>query len=256
MPLPTLAQGLAEGIRTLAPTCTVAVVAAVGSQWQQLARIGSVDIAPHWARAVAERISVTDTPEHDAGQLIAPFAAIELHALLVLAPERGEQVPARVLEAVRSMLTGGGVLLDRAIDAQRRDRLVRRVVSECRLRDGRRPRTTSELEHTLAGLWPKATAELHHGSALGNLPWNARRLIATAARDDHPAIGRTPSHDGLLPADLRNQIAVPIGNGEGAILIEVDAAGETPDTDTVATAMRIACAACESGSSLPRSTGV
>jgi hypothetical protein len=252
MPLPTLAQGLAEGIRSLEPSCTAAVVVGMDSQWQQLGRSGSVDIAPHWTRAIAERISDTDTPEHDAGKLMAPFAAIDLHAMLVLAPEQGEDVSSDVLETIRSMLTGGGVLLDRAIDVQRRERLVRRVVSECRLRDGRPPRTTRDLERMVAELWPGATAELHHASALGNLPWNARRLITTAARDGHPTMGRTPSHDGLLPADLRSQVAIPVGNGEGAILIEFDAAGELPDTDSVTTAMRIAYAASGSGSPVPR----
>jgi hypothetical protein len=256
MPLPTLAQGLAEGIRTLEPSCTASVVVAIGPQWQQLARCGNIDIASHWTRATAERVSVTDTPEYDAGKLIAPFAAIDLHALLVLAPEQGEQVPGRVLETVRSMLTGGGVLLDRAVDSQRRERLVRRVVSECRLRDRRPPRTTRDLERMVAELWPSASAEVHPISAVGNLPWNARRLITTAARDGYPTMGRTPSHDGLLPADLRSQIAIPIGTDEGAILIEVDAAGEAADTESIATAMRIAHAASEPGARLLGSTDV
>jgi hypothetical protein len=239
-PALVVAQGLVEGIRGLVPSCTVAAISAVGATWQMLAHIGTVDLVPHWPRAAADRVRVTDQAEYDAGYLIAPFSAVELPTLLIVAPERGHEIPQRVLEHMRPLLDGGGVLLDRAVAAQRRDRVVRRVLSECRQRHGLEPRTLSDLQAALARLWPDATAAHHPTDALEIGDWGTRRLLRSACEHDDAAIGRSPSHDGLLPADTKNRIAIPTPRYGGAILIETSTAGELPDRDSIATATMIA----------------
>jgi hypothetical protein len=242
-PAIVVAQGLVEGIRGLMPGCTVAAISSVGATWQMLAHAGTVELAPHWPRAAADRVRVTDRAEHDAGYLIAPFSAVELPTLLIVAPERGHEIPPRLLEHIRPLLDGGGVLLDRAVAAQRRDRLVRRIVSECRLRNGLEPRSLPDLEIALARLWPDAIAT-HHPAAdvLANCDWGLRRLLRNACELNDAAIGRSPSHDGLLPPDTKSRIAIPAPRDGGAILIETGTAGELPDRDSIATATMIAAA--------------
>ncbi len=247
LPVVAAATDLATGLRGLAPTCSIAIVAAVGRDWQLLARRGEHDVARHWQRATADRIRVSDRPEHESGRLVAPFSCVELNALVVIGPEHDEPLPGHVLERARPLLDGGGILLDRALTAQRHDRALRRVVAERRRRSGIAPRSLPALEGALAGLWPRAVAGFHAASAIAQMPWTIGWAVRVATERGAPAVARTPADEGLLPPDLRWEIAVPVL--DGAMLIEIHAAGEPADNASIATAVEIVDSAMAGGDS-------
>jgi hypothetical protein len=251
LPVIAAATDLATGIRVLAPTCSIAIVAAVGTHWQLLAHRGEIDVTRHWQRDIADRIRVSDRPEHESGCLVAPFSCVELNALVVIGPEPGQHVPSRIVERARPLLDGGGILLDRALTAQRHDRALRRGVAERRRRSGRAPRSIPDLERALAGLWPGAAAGFHPASAIERMPWTIGWAMRVATERGAPAVARRPTDEGLLPPDLRWEIAVPAL--DGAMLIEIRAAGEPADDASIATAACIVegCADSPSPSSSP-----
>ena len=127
-----IAYGLANGARTLVPSATAAVVVAIGSEWQLLAKAGPLEIADSWPVAVANQVRDSDLPQQHDGYLLAPFSAIGLHALLIVVAAPGEQMPRRTHALLQPLLDAGGILLDRALTVQERDRAVRRVVRLCR----------------------------------------------------------------------------------------------------------------------------
>jgi hypothetical protein len=235
-----VATGLAQSVHTLMPACSAGVVVAVGSEWQLLAQRGSTDIASSWRASLAERVRDSDRGEQDSSHLVAPFAAVQSHVLLVLVAEPGGQLPRRAYRTLRPVLDEGGVLLDRAVAAQRRDRAIRRVLLACRERDGHPLRTIDDLEDALSALWPNATAHFHKTTDLARAPRAARRLLRSACDRDQPTVGSTPTGNGLLPPTLRCQVAIPLPSRGGAILVESSAGGEEPDMDSVATALGVA----------------
>lgn len=237
--LVAVATGLADGIQSLVPTCTAGVVVGVGGQWQLLAQQGPADIASTWSASGAARVRDSDRAIEDADTVVTPFSAVTLHALLVLVAEPGGPAPSSVNGVVQPLLAAGGVLLDRALAAQRRDHTLRRVVFECRARNGFPLRTTGDLERELHALWPSATSTFHARNALEGVPWSLRGPLRTACDLGLPTVSRTPAHDGLLPRDLAFRIAIPMPSHGGALLIEAHAAGEEPDAESVATAIEL-----------------
>jgi hypothetical protein len=234
-----IAAGLADGVHTLIPSATAAVVVAIGPEWQLLASRGPVDIAESWRSAVANQVRDSDLPQQHGDYLVAPFSAVGMHALLIVASETSEQMPRRAHALVQPLLDAGGILLDRAIVVQQRERAVRRVVRLCQLKEARPVRTMADLERTVASLWPNASVRFHDPNDLADTPWSARRLVRIACDLDQPSIGRTPAYDGLMPCDLRYQVAIPMPSHNGALLIECSAGGEEFDTRSLATAIAL-----------------
>ena len=234
-----IAYGLANGVHTLIPTATAAVAVSVGSGWQLLAQSGPIDVATTWRANEADQVRDSDLPQQHADHLVAPFSAVGLHALLIVEAASSEQMPRRAHAIVQPLLDAGGILLDRALIVQERDRAVRRVVRLCQHENARAAHTIDDLERAVASLWPEATARFHDPADLGSTCWSARRLVRTACELDQPSVGRKPGHDGLLPIDLVYQVAIPVPSTSGAILIEVRAGGEELDTRSLATAIAL-----------------
>jgi hypothetical protein len=238
-PLLEIAAGLAAGVHTLIPSTTVGVVVSIGSEWQLLASRGSIDIAATWRATVANQVRDSDLPQKHGNYLVSPFASVGLHALLIVAAESAEQMPRRANAIVQPLLDAGGILLDRALAVQERDRAVRRVVRLCQEKDVRPVRTITELEDAIASLWPDTTAHFYDPNDLAGTCWSARRLVRVACDLDQPSIGRTPAYEGLMPRDLTYQITIPVPSREGAILIESPAGGEEFDVRSLATAIAL-----------------
>jgi hypothetical protein len=238
-PLLEIAAGLAAGVHALVPSTTVAVVAAIGSEWQLLASRGSIDVAATWRATIANQVRDSDLPQKHGNYLVSPFASVDMHALLIVTAESAEQMPRRANAIVQPLLDAGGILLDRALAVQERDRTVRRMVRRCEERDVRPVRTITELEDAIASLWPDTTAHFYDPNDLAGTCWSARRLVRVACDLDQPSIGRTPAYDGLMPRDLTYQITIPVPSREGAILIESPAAGEEFDVRSLATAIAL-----------------
>jgi hypothetical protein len=232
-----IAYGLANGAHTLVPSATAAVVVAIGHEWQLLAQVGPHDVAGSWPAAVANQVRDSDLPQQHDGYLVAPFSAIGLHALLIVVAPASDRIPRRTHALMQPLLDAGGILLDRALAVQERDRAVRRVVRLCRYEGTQAPHTLAELERAVASLWPNATARFHDPSDLFGACWSTRRLVRTACELDQPSVGRTPAYGGLMPLDLTHLVAIPVASHDGAILVEVPAGGENLDTRSLATAI-------------------
>jgi hypothetical protein len=237
LPLLEIARGLAHGVRTLVPTCTAGVVVGIGTDWQLLAQAGPIDLAASWRQGEADDVRDNDVSLSHTGSLVAPFAAVSLHALLVLRCD-GE-LPPRAHEVVQPLLDAGGILLDRALGVQARDRTIRRVVLLCQERNGRRWTTLDELQRVVSSLWPDAHASFHDRTADDGVPWAARRLVRTACSGGRPAVGRTPTHSGLLPPGLKHQVAIPLSSLGGSLLVETWAGGEELDHSSLAAAIAL-----------------
>jgi hypothetical protein len=235
-----IAAGLADGVHTLIPSATAAIVVAIDSDWQLVAVRGPIDIAAGWLPEIADQVRDSDLPQQHGTYLVAPFSAVGTHALLIVATETREQMPRRAHAIVQPLLDAGGILIDRALAVQERDRAVRRVVRLCAETNAAHPvRTITDLERAVASLWPGATARLHDPHELAGSCWSARRLVRVACDLGQPSIGRTPAYEGLMPRDLLYQVAIPVASVDGAILIEVPAGGEELDTRSLATAISL-----------------
>jgi hypothetical protein len=232
-----IAYGLANGAHTLIPSATAAVVVSIGSEWQLLAQAGPLEITDSWPVDVASQVRDSDLAQQHGEYLVAPFSAIGLHALLIVVVASHEQMPRRSHALVQPLLDAGGILLDRALAVQERDRAVRRVVRLCQHEGRNAPHTIVEVEHAVASLWPSARARFHDPSDLSSACWSTRRLVRTACDLDQPSIGRTPAYDGLMPLDLAYQVAIPVPSQHGAILVQMPAGGEELDTRSLATAI-------------------
>jgi hypothetical protein len=232
-----IAYGLAHGAHTLVPSATAAVVVSIGSEWQLIAQAGPLEIADSWPVAVANQVRDSDLPQQHGGYLVAPFSAIGLHALLIVVAPSSDQMPRRTHALMQPLLDAGGILLDRALAVQERDRAVRRVVGLCQHEGTHAPHTVAEVEQAVASLWPCATARFHDPSDLSGACWSTRRLVRTACDLGQPTVGRTPAYDGLMPVDLTHLLALPVPSHDGAILVEVPAGGEELDTRSLATAI-------------------
>lgn len=234
-----IAGGLADGVHTLIPSATAAIVVAIGPEWQLLAQRGPIDITAGWRGAVANQVRDSDLPQQHGDYLVAPFSAVGLHALLIVAAESPDHMPRRAHALVQPLLDAGGILLDRAAAVQQRERSVRRVVRLCKLKESRPLHTIADLERAVASLWPNASARFYDPNDLGSTSWSARRLVRIACDLDQPSIGRTPAYDGLMPWDLAYQVAIPMPSQNGALLIECLAGGEEFDTRSLATAIAL-----------------
>jgi hypothetical protein len=232
-----IAHGLANGVHTLIPSATAAVVVSIESEWQLLAKTGPLDIASTWRANIANQVRDSDLSQQHSRHLVAPFSAVGLHALLVVEAASSDEMPRRAHSIVQPLLDAGGILLDRALAVQQRDRAVRRVVRLCQHEHARSAHTIPDLEHAVASLWPEATARFHDPANFADTCWSARRLVRTACDLDQPSVGRTPAYDGLMPLDLSYQVALPVPSLSGAILVKVRAGGEALDTRSLATAI-------------------
>jgi hypothetical protein len=234
-----IAAGLADGLHTMIPSATAAVVVSIGSDWQLLASRGPVDITATWRAAIADQVRDSDLPQQHAGYLVAPFSSVGMHALVVVATEPGDHLPRRAHALVQPLLDAGGILLDRALAVQQRERAVRRVVGLCQKRDVRPVHTLADLEDGIASLFVGGSARFHSPGGPVGTGWSARRLVRSACETDQASIGRTPAYEGLMPRDLTYQIAIPLPFQEGAILIEAPAGGEALDTRNLAAAIAL-----------------
>ncbi len=237
LPLLDIAEGLANGVQTLLPRCTAGVVVGLGAEWQLLAARGPGDVAAHFDEALAAQVRDSDVAAQHGGLLVAPFSSVTGHVLLVLVADDGLELPERAAAIVQPLLDAGGILLDRALAVQDRDRAVRRVVLLCQEHSGRQGRAIADLEHALTLLWPDSTAGFYDLTALTGASWSCRRLVRTACELDQTTISRRPVKAGLLGRDLRYQIAIPLREHGGALVVDVPAGGEELDTRSVAAAI-------------------
>lgn len=126
-----VAAGLADAIHTVLPRCTAAlVVVGEDSEWRVLAQRGAVDVSSGWREAVARGVRDSDRSFEEANYLVAPFSAVALHIMLVLAPPVGEPLTEGAHVMVQPLLDAGGILLDQALTAGTRDFRRRRVVED------------------------------------------------------------------------------------------------------------------------------
>ena len=237
LPLLDIAEGLAQGVHTLVAGCSATIVVALGDEWQLLAAREPQDVAARFDDALAARVRDSDAPAERAGLLVAPFSSVLAHVLLILEADDGHDLPECALALVQPVLDAGGILLDRAIAVQDRDRAVRRVVLLCQERTGRQGRAIADLEHALTLLWPDATARFYDRSDLTGAAWSSRRLVRTACELDQTTISRRPADTGLLGRDLRYQVAIPMPEHRGALVVDLPAGGEEIDTRSVAAAI-------------------
>ncbi len=117
-----VAIDFANEAHALVPGATVAVVVEIDSQWQPLAQRGPIDVSRAWRADLAEIVRDSDHASYDRGYFVAPFSAVDLHALLVIVSERGADIPSDVQRIVKPLLDIGGVAFDRAFAAAERDR--------------------------------------------------------------------------------------------------------------------------------------
>jgi hypothetical protein len=237
LPLIDIAAGLANGVQMLLPGCTAGVVIALGDEWQLLASRGPAELTSSWRQAVAAQVRDTDRSEQQDGYLVAPFSSVTAHVVLVIEANDGEELPERILSIVQPLLDAGGILLDRALAVQERDRAVRRVVLLCKERPRRPGNSIDDLEYALPLLWPDTTAHFYDRTVLAGASWSCRRLVRTACDLDQPTVSRRPVNAGLLGANLRYQIAIPLREHGGALVVDVPAGGEELDTRSVAAAI-------------------
>jgi hypothetical protein len=125
-----VADGLAHAIHTLLPGSTAAVVVVGhGSEWRMLGQRGPIDLSSTWRHAVARRVRDSDPRAADE-YLIAPFSAVALEIMLVLAGPADGPDPDSIRVIVQPLLDAGGILLDRALATTRLDPPHRRNVEE------------------------------------------------------------------------------------------------------------------------------
>jgi hypothetical protein len=126
-----VAAGLADAIHTVLPRCTAAlVVVGEDSGWRLLAKRGAVDVSSGWREAAVCQVRDSDRSFEEADYLVAPFSAVALHVVLVLAPSAGEPLTEGAHVIVQPLLDAGGILLDQALTEGRRDVACRRVVED------------------------------------------------------------------------------------------------------------------------------
>jgi hypothetical protein len=126
-----VAAGLADAIHTVLPRCTAAlVVVGDDSEWRLLAQRGAVDVSSGWREAAAREVRDSDRSFEEADYLVAPFSAVALHVMLVLAPPAGEPLTLGARVIVQPFLDAGGILLDQALAVGSRDFLLRCVIGD------------------------------------------------------------------------------------------------------------------------------
>ena len=117
-----VAIDFANEAHVLAPGATVAVVVEIDSQWQPLAQRGPIDLSEAWRPDLAEIVRESDHASYDRGYFVAPFSAVDVHALLVIVAESDADIPIDVHRLVKPLLDTGGVAFDRAFAAAERER--------------------------------------------------------------------------------------------------------------------------------------
>jgi hypothetical protein len=98
----------------LVPTATVAIVVEIDSEWHPLAQRGPIDVSSVWRADLADLVRDSDYASYDRGYFVAPFSAIDLHALLVIVADEDAAIPRDVHHLVKPLLDSGGVAFDRA----------------------------------------------------------------------------------------------------------------------------------------------
>jgi hypothetical protein len=117
-----VANDFANEAHALLPGATVAVVVEIDSKWQPLAQRGPIDMSEAWRPDLAEIVRESDYASYDRGYFVAPFSAVDVHALLVIVAESDAEIPIDVHRLVKPLLDTGGVAFDRAFAASERDR--------------------------------------------------------------------------------------------------------------------------------------
>lgn len=117
-----VAIDFANEAHALVPCATVAVVVEIDSKWQPLAQRGPIDVSRAWRPDLAEIVRESDYASYDRGYFVAPFSAVDVHALLVVVSESDADIPIDVHHLVKPLLDTGGVAFDRAFAAAEIDR--------------------------------------------------------------------------------------------------------------------------------------
>jgi HD domain len=235
-----VATSVAEGARKLVPSCTVAVAVELGSAWQLLAQVGSVDVASDWRGTLAAGLRQGERSLQGDGYAVSAFPTTSIRALLILLSEPEAEVPAHAHASVRTLLDEGGALLDDALAVQQRDRAVRRVMLLEHARGEVRPsRVTDDVEDAISSLWPRASVRFHDLDDIRDSPWSTRGLVQTSYDLDRLVVDDAPG-SGLLPPDLSYRVAIPFRSRRGAFLVQPWAAGEDLDIESVAAASAVA----------------
>lgn len=239
LPLVDVAAAVAAAARGLVPSCTCALVTRIGRFWQVLAQCGPADITgyreQHLASLELVRSGVIRSGRHLVTGLDSRFAA----ACLVLIAAPGDEVPERAPELLQSMLECAATKLDAAAALQRRDRAIRRMELIRAQADGAELRTVRDVEQAVASLWPVTTVRYVSRDAAMALERPLRRLVAEACSTGRLSAEEPPEREMLLPADWKHRVVVPVSKS-GALLLEVAAAGEPLDDESVAAAMVVA----------------
>jgi hypothetical protein len=110
-----------DEVHALVPTATVAIVVEIGSDWCPLAQRGPIDVASVWRADLAEIVRDSDYASYDRGYFVAPFSAVDLHALLVIVADDDVAIPLDVHHLVKPLLDSGGVAFDHAFATAVRD---------------------------------------------------------------------------------------------------------------------------------------
>jgi hypothetical protein len=238
-PLVEVAAALVQVVRGVLPSCTCAVVTEIGGAWQTIARGGPADetayLTGHLADLDLTRCDVAMAGRH----LVARLPSRRVPAFLLLLSSRDDaDLPTGTAGRIYGLLDEAGPKLDAAAGLQRRERALRRLEVLHTHGTGADPvRDVRELEEVVAGLWPAATARyVPRGTAEGLDPVAAR--IVREACACSTTIVASPLSDAtppLHPVDHAHRLAVVIP-GSGALLVEVAAAGEELDLESVAAA--------------------
>jgi hypothetical protein len=237
-PLLEAASSIVHTVRSVVPSCTGALVTEIGGAWQTVARSGPADetayLTAHLADLDLARCDVALARRH----LVARLPTRRVPACLVLLSSRADDLPAGIAGRITGLLDDAGPQLDEAAARQRRDRALRRLEVLHSHGAGADPVShVRQLEEVVAGLWPVATARyVARGTADGLDPTAARIVREACACSTtivaSPHSDATPS---LQPVDHAHRLAVVIP-GSGALLLEVAAAGEELDVESVAAA--------------------
>jgi hypothetical protein len=75
-----------------------------------------------WRPDLAEIVRESDYASYDRGYFVAPFSAVDVHALLVIVAESDAEIPIDVHRLMKPLLDTGGVAFDRASAAAERER--------------------------------------------------------------------------------------------------------------------------------------
>lgn len=233
-PVGDVAGALVGAVTALVPGASCALIARIGAGWQMLAHAGSQDLGRYFERHLAT--VDLELPERviAARHLVSALPAAAASARVIVVAEPGSVLPDATFDAVEALLEGAAPKLDAAFSIQARDRAVRRAEMLNAQADGRRPiHQPDELASVVAALWSLASASVVTTRAVAATSQADAALVreACTGRTTAVAIPPAPSR-ALLPVDFAHRLAVATGP-HTAILVEVPAAGEELDAETI-----------------------